>query len=308
MSESKSASKKRKPKHKMTSLEKREAGIGYLFITPYLIMFIIFTGIPFVAAFVMSFLNITYISKLDNLKFVGFDNFVKAFQSSEIMGALGRTALYSIIYVPLIMIVGFLFAYLLNKGVFAKKYIRSTVFLPYVANMMAIAIVFKLILGMQGPFSGVYSFFGVDIPLLQNTTWALPTIVVVAVWKGIGLNMLTYLGALQNVNTELLEAAEIDGATKWQQIKSVVIPSISPTTFFLLISSIITSLQNYTIIQALTKGGPGQATTTMAISIVRNTFTNFKTSLASAQSLIIFAIVMIITLIQWRGQKKWVNY
>lgn len=137
---------------------------------------------------------------------------------------------------------------------------------------------------------------------------ALPTVVVISVWKGVGLNMITYLAALQDVPAELLEAAQLDGANKWQQIKNVVIPKVSPTTFFLLISSILTSLQNFTVIQALTGGGPGQATTVMSVNIVRTAFTKYETSFASAQAMIIFAIVMIITLIQWRGQKKWVNY
>ena len=116
---------------------------------------------------------------------------------------------------------------------------------------------------------------------------ALPTVALIAVWKGVGLNMITYL-----------EAAQIDGANKWQRIKNVVIPMISPTTFFLIISSIITSLQNFTVIQSLTEGGLGQSTTVMALSIVRTAFVQNNTAFA------IFLIVMVITLIQWRGQKK----
>ena len=120
--------------------------------------------------------------------------------------------------------------------------------------------------------------------------------------------MITYLGALQNVPAELDEAAQIDGATRLQRIKNVLLPMLSPTTFFLLISSIITSLQNFTVIQALTEGGPGQSTTVMSLSIVRSAFVQNNTSLASAQAIIVFVIVMIITIIQWRGQQKWVNY
>ena len=102
-------------------------------------------------------------------------------------------------------------------------------------------------------------------------------------------------------------AAESDGANKWQQIKNVVIPAVAPTTFFLTISSIITSLQNFTVIQSLTDGGPGQATTVMSLSIVNTAFVKYETSYASAQALVMFGIVMIITLIQWRGQKKWAD-
>lgn len=304
----KTGSREKIRKGKMTGMERKEALTGYLFVAPYLVLFLVFTGIPFIFAFLMSFVNLKYITKLDNLRFVGLDNFIRVFQNPDVRMALFRTFIYSVIYVPLIMLAGFLLAYLLNKGVFMKKTIRSMVFLPYVSNMMAIGIVFKLLLGINGPLSGIYEFFGMTKPLLLQLNLALPTVVVIAVWKGVGLNMLVYLGALQGVSTELIEAAQIDGATKWQQIKNVVLPSISPTTFFLLISSIITSLQNFTVIQALTEGGPGQATTTMAVSIVRTAFTQFETGFASAQALVVFAIVMVITAIQWRGQKKWVNY
>ena len=175
--------------------------------------------------------------------------------------------------------------------------------------MVAVSVVFQLLLGPRGPFYLLQKFFGVEDPILPllNQKWALPAVVLIAVWKGIGLNFLTYLGALQNVDKSQVEAAEIDGANKWQQIKNVVIPAVAPTTFFLTISSIITSLQNFTVIQSLTDGGPGQATTVMSINIVNTAFVKYETSYASAQALVMFAIVMVITLIQWRGQKKWAD-
>ena len=216
---------------------------------------------------------------------------------------------YTLIYVPVIMILSFILAYLLNKGVFWAKGIRSMFFLPYVSNMVAVAVVFQLMLGPRGPFYLLQKFFGVEDPIipLLNQKWALPVVVLIAVWKGIGLNFLTYLGALQNVDKSQVEAAEIDGANKWQQIKNVVIPAVAPTTFFLTISSIITSLQNFTVIQSLTDGGPGQATTVMSLNIVNTAFVKYETSYAAAQALVMFTIVMVITLIQWRGQKKWAD-
>lgn len=296
----------RKP---MNRMERQEAVTGYLFVTPYLIAFVIFTGIPFISAFALSFLNVKFISKLENLKFVGFKNFIRMFQSSEVMNALGRTLLYSLIYVPVIMVLSFALAYILNKGVFFAKTIRSMVFLPYVSNMVAVAVVFQLMLGPRGPLYLLQKLFGSENPVipLLDLKWALPAVVLIAVWKGIGLNFLTYLGALQGVPQELVEAAEIDGASKWQQIKNVVIPAVAPTTFFLTISSIITSLQNFTVIMALTDGGPGQATTVMSVNIVNTAFVKYETSYAAAQALVMFVIVMIITLIQWRGQKKWAD-
>lgn len=113
--------------------------------------------------------------------------------------------------------------------------------------------------------------------------------------------------AVRCIAENQVEAAEIDGANKWQQIKNVVIPAVAPTTFFLTISSIITSLQNFTVIQSLTDGGPGQATTVMSLNIVNTAFVKYETSYAAAQALVMFAIVMVITLIQWRGQKKWAD-
>lgn len=280
---------------------------GYLFVTPYLIAFTIFTGIPFISALVLSFTNVKFISKLDGLQFVGLKNFIRFFTSSEAMAALGRTGLYTLIYVPVIMVLSFVLAYLLNKGVFWAKGIRSFFFLPYISNMVAVAVVFQLLLGPRGPFFLLQQFMGVEEPILPllNQKWALPTVVLISVWKGIGLNFLTYLGALQGVDRSLIEAAEIDGANKWKQIQNVVIPAVAPTTFFLVISSIITSLQNFTVISSLTDGGPGQATTVMSISIVNTAFVKYETSYAAAQALVVFLIVMVITAIQWRGQKTW---
>lgn len=296
-------------KAKTSLAQKKENRSGWMFITPYLLFFTVFTGIPFIMAIGMSFLNVKYITKLDDLQFVGFDNFIRMFQDKEIMMSLLRTFEYTLVYVPLIMILGFALAYILNKGVFCKNGIRSLIFMPYVSNMVAIAIVFKVLLGNASPLITGLQSLGFDPPLLlQDPHLALPTTAIIAVWKGVGLNMVVYLGALQDVPGELVEAAQIDGATKWQRIRHVIIPMISPTTFFLLISSITGSFQNFAIIQALTEGGPGQATTVMSINIVRTAFTKYETSLASAMALVMFGIVMIVTLIQWRGQKKWVNY
>lgn len=295
---------------KGSAIERKENMTGYLFIAPYLLLFIIFTGIPFIFSIVLSFTDMTYLTKMDSMSFVGLKNFINMFKNTEVMAALGRTGLYSLVYVPLIMVTGFILALIVNKGIYFKNAIRGMVFLPYVSNMVAVAIIFKILFGPGGPLVMILKLLGMAEPplLLLSDKFALPTVAAIAVWKGVGLNMITYLGALQNVPAELEEAAQIDGANKWQRIKNVVIPVLSPTTFFLVISSIITSLQNFTVIQSLTEGGPGQATTVMAISIVRTAFVKYQTGFASAQAMVMFAIVMIITLIQWRGQKKWVNY
>lgn len=301
---------KEKVNIKPSSAQKKENITGALFVAPYIAGFIIFQGIPFLIAMILGFTNVRYISKIQDAAFIGFDNFIRMFHDIDTMKALGRTGLYSLMYVPLIMVCGFFIAYLVNKGIHCKNLVRSMFFLPYVSNMVAVAVVFKLLLGPSGPVVTILQKIGMESPpyLLYGLHTALPTVVCIAVWKGIGLNFITYLAALQNVSTDLLEAAQIDGASKWQRIKHIIIPMISPTTFFLMISSVITSLQNFTTIQALTGGGPGQATTVMSINIIRTSFTNFQTGYASAQALVMFVIVLLITLVQWSGQKKWVNY
>lgn len=138
-------------KAKKSSTARHEAIQGYLFVTPYLIAFTIFTGIPFVSAFVLSFLDVKFITRLDDVHFVAFKNFVRFFSNKEALAALGRTGLYTLIYVPVIMVLSFILAYLLNKGVFWAKGIRSMFFLPYVSNMVAVAVVFQLMLGPRRP-------------------------------------------------------------------------------------------------------------------------------------------------------------
>lgn len=297
-------------KSRRSIAQKKENLAGAIFITPYLVGFTIFQGFPFLIAMVLGFTNVRYISKIGEASFIGIDNFIRMFTDVDTMKALGRTGLYSLIYVPLIMICGFFIAYMVNKGIHFKNIVRSMFFLPYVSNMVAVAVVFKLLLGPSGPVVSLLTAVGMENPpyLLYGLNTALPTVVCIAVWKGLGLNFITYLAALQNVSPDLLEAAEIDGANKWQKIKNIIIPMISPTTFFLLISSVITSLQNFTTIQALTGGGPGQATTVMSVNIIRTAFSNFQTGYASAQAIVMFLIVLGITLFQWVGQKKWVNY
>lgn len=297
-------------KSRRSIAQKKENLAGAIFITPYLVGFTIFQGLPFLIAMVLGFTNVRYISKIGEASFIGIDNFIRMFTDVDTMKALGRTGLYSLIYVPLIMICGFFIAYMVNKGIHFKNIVRSMFFLPYVSNMVAVAVVFKLLLGPSGPVVSLLTAVGMENPpyLLYGLNTALPTVVCIAVWKGLGLNFITYLAALQNVSPDLLEAAEIDGANKWQKINNIIIPMISPTTFFLLISSVITSLQNFTTIQALTGGGPGQATTVMSVNIIRTAFSNFQTGYASAQAIVMFLIVLGITLFQWVGQKKWVNY
>jgi multiple sugar transport system permease protein len=295
----------------MVSRRQRKEDItGLVFILPYLAGFVIFQGLPFVIAFALGFTNIRYITRLDNARFTGLGNFARMIGDPEALMALARSGIYSAMYIPLMMGMGFLLALGINRRIYGRNIVRTMLFLPYVSNIIAVSAIFKLLLNSGGAFERFLALFGVrfEYPVLFTPGLALPVIVVIAVWCGMGLYMITFLAALQGVPRELIEAALIDGAGPARRIFRVVIPYISPTTFFLLTSAIITSLQNFTIIQAFTGGGPGQATTVLSIKIVQTAFVNYQTGYASAQAIVMFLLVMGVTLIQWKGQKSWVNY
>lgn len=184
-------------------------------------------------------------------------------------------------------------------------------FMPYVSNIVAVSVIFSIMLSpTNGIINTMLRALGVGNPplWLLGTETALPTVAAVACWQQMGMQMVIYLAALQDVPGELMESASIDGANALKKFTHILLPVISPTTFFLTITTIIGSLKNFSIIQTMTGGGPGTSTTVLPVSIVKSAFGSYRLGYASAQGMLLFAVVMLITVIQWRGQKKWVNY
>lgn len=292
-------------------IEKQESITGFLFILPYSVGFLLFQGLPFVISFILSTTNLRYISKLNQVKFINISNFVEIFNDKSVLRAMLTSLRYCIMYVPLIMIVALLFALMLNQRIYARNFLRTMLFMPYVSNIVAVSVIFSIMLSpTNGIINAVLKAIGiVNPPLwLLGTETALPTVVAIACWQQMGMQMVIYLAALQDVPKELLESASIDGANAWVKFTHVLLPMISPTTFFLTITTVIGSLKNFSIIQTMTGGGPGTSTTVLPVSIVKSAFGSYRLGYASAQGMLLFAIVMLITVIQWRGQKKWVNY
>lgn len=298
-------------KSKLSGFRLQEQRLGYLFIFPFAAGFLIFQAVPAVISFVLSTTNMHFLSDTSNLKFIGLQNFIELFQDDEAMSALGRSFLYSVIYVPVIVLFGLLLATLINSRIYARGAIRTALFMPYISNMVAIAIVWSVILDYRdGPINHILRNLGIGNPpmWLMGEHTALLTIVLIAAWQGVGLYMVTYLAALQNVPRELYESAKLDGAGSFQRFRKITVPMISPTTFFLIITAIINSFQNFGIIQVLTQGGPGEASTTMAISVYKASFVQYRMGYATAQAVVLFILILIFTIIQWKGQKWWVNY
>jgi multiple sugar transport system permease protein len=183
--------------------------------------------------------------------------------------------------------------------------------MPYVSNIAAIALVWAILFDYRdGPINVLLRGLGMTNPpmWLMGVNTVIPSIVIILVWQGMGFNMITYLAALNGIPEELNEAAIIDGAGARKRFINITLPVISPTTFFLLISTIIWSFQNFAPIQVLTKGGPGEASTTFSIRIIQLTFDHQRVAYATSLSIYMLIIILIITVIQWKGQKRWVNY
>ena len=290
-----------------SSLRKKEARIAWLFITPYLIGFTLFHFLPVLLSAVLSLTDMRYISMIDKTHFIGLGNYFEMSRDPEFWNAFCNSIVYSICFVPFVMAAGLLLAVLVNQKIHFRNGIRAMIFMPYVSNMVAIAIVWSILLDpVDGIVNQTLSALGVNqAPMwLMGSKTALYSVVMIAVWREVGLQFVTYLAALQEVPTELKEAAQIDGAGRFQQFFYVTLPLIRNTTFLLTITSIITSLKNFTIIQVLTAGGPGNSTTVLPLNIVDTAFSSARMGYASAKAMVMFVLVMGVTVIQWVGKNR----
>lgn len=240
-----------------SSLRKKEALTAWLFITPYLIGFTLFHFLPVLLSAVLSLTDMRYISMIDKTHLIGLGNYIEMSRDPEFWNAFRNSIVYSVCFVPFVMAAGLLLAVLVNQKIHFRNGIRAMIFMPYVSNMVAIAIVWSILLdpvdGIVNQTLRALGFTNAPMWLMGSKT-ALYSVVMIAVWREVGLQFVTYLAALQEVPTELKEAAQIDGAGRFQQFIYVTLPLIRNTTFLLTITSIITSLKNFTIIQVLTAG------------------------------------------------------
>ncbi len=287
---------------------KKEARTAWLFITPYLIGYFLFHFLPIFLSVILSLTDIRFISNLSDVSFIGLGNYIEMFTDKDFINAFTNSIAFTVMYVPTIMVLGLCLALLINQKVFFRNTLRGMIFMPYVSNMVAIAVVWSILLDpISGPINNLLRSLGFqDVPMwLLSTDSALYTVVIVAVWHGVGLQFITYLAGLQGVPIELKEAASIDGANKWQIFKNVTFPCLIPTTFLLTITSVITSFKNFTVIQVLTEGGPGNSTTVLPLNVVNTAFSSYRMGYASAQAMAMLAMVMAITVIQWKVQSKY---
>ena len=295
----------------LMTLKKREAFVGYFFILPFLVGFLLFHMLPLLSSVAISMTDLSFISNVSDVRFVGADHFLRMWDDERFVDSLGRSFWFTALYVPTVIVASLAVAFLINARIRFKHAVRTAIFLPYVSNFVAIAVVWAMLLDVRdGPVNATLLALGVETPplWLLAPDSVIPTIVLILSWQNIGFFMIVYLAALQDVPREMYEAATMDGATGFQKLRWITLPSISPTTFLLVITAVINSFQNFGPIQVLTKGGPGQASTTLSVNIYQETFVNYRIGYSTAQAIVLFLIILAITAIQWRGQKKWVSY
>lgn len=293
---------------KNSKLTKRNRMIAYAFLAPNFIGFLIFTLIPVIGSLGMSFLKW---ENINSFKFVGLKNYLQLFRDSGFKISFINTVIYTLGTVPLIMIFALGFAILLNKGVKGAKFIRAVHFFPYISSIVAVAVVWQLLYHPNlGPINQFLRFIGIHNPpkWTSSSQWALPAVMLMSVWKTAGYYMIIYLAGLQEIPAALYEAAEVDGANVWEKFRHITLPMLTPVTFYVAIMSIIASFQVFTQIFIMTGGGPGRSTSVLVYLIYQEAFVNFNFGYASAMSMVLFASIMLITLVQLKWQNKWVNY
>jgi len=296
----------------MTSKQKRKLKndlVGYSFILPNLIGYSIFILIPVLFSFVLSLAE--WDGSGNPIVFVGLDNFKRLLGDSTFKISLINTLKYAAFTVPITIVCSLLLAVLLNSKVKGIAWFRSAFFFPYIASLVAVGAVWNMLFQPDyGPINEILKAVGVSNPprWVVSTDWAMIAVIIVSIWRYMGYYMIVYIAALQGISISLYEAASIDGANGWKKLRYITIPMLTPTTFFVMVMLTIQCFKVFDLIYVMTGGGPGRSTNVLVNFIYSAAFVQFKFGYASAAAIVLFAIVLIVTLIQFRGEKKFVNY
>lgn len=281
--------------------------IGYSFILPNFIGYFLFIFLPVIFTFVLCVMK--WDGSSAPMEFVGLQNFVKLFHDSSFIISFKNTIYYAVFTVPLTMVAALLIAILLNSKIKGIVIYRTAFFFPYVASLVAVGAVWNMLFQPEfGPINEFLKWIGIANPpkWCASTDWAMSVIIIVSVWKYMGYYMVVYLAALQGISGDLYEAASIDGATVFKKFRTL--PMLKPTTFFVIIMMTIQCFKVFDLIYVMTGGGPGRATNVLVNHIYNAAFVDFKFGYASASALVLFAVVLVVTLVQFQGEKKFTDY
>lgn len=293
---------------KAMSLKRKRALIGYSFIAPNFIGFAVFILFPVLFTILLSVMDW---DGFNAMQFAGLSNFEAIFRDRVFKSAFWKTLLYVVFTVVLTLLASLGLACALNKKIKGRDAFRAAIFFPYVASMIAVGAVWKqLFEAKNGPINHLLMAIGIDNPpgWFASTDWAIWGVIIVSIWKFMGYYMLIYLAGLQDIPAQLYEAATLDGATGWQRFRKITLPMLTPSTFFVFIMLTINSFKSFDLIYALTQGGPGTSTTLLANYIYNQTFVYWDYGKSAAASIILFVIVLAVTIVQFRGEKKFTDY
>ncbi|WEG09453.1 sugar ABC transporter permease [Microbacterium horticulturae] len=292
-----------KPNTRMR-LRVRNALIGWSFILPNFLGFALLTLVPVIALFYISFTNWNVFGVAH---WIGLDNFRRLLGDATFKTAFVNTLYYAVMHIPLTLVVSLGIALLLNTKLRGVAFFRTAAFFPYITSIVAIAMVWNLMFSPDyGPINQILRFIGIAHPpgWLTSPQWAMPAVVVISTWRDMGYYMILFLAGLQTVPRELYEAARMDGANAWQRFVNVTIPCLRPTTFFVTVMLTINSFKIFDLILVMTKGGPGISTMVLSQFIWRKGFEENQFGYASAASVVLFLLCIVVTILQFLWNKR----
>ena len=287
----------------------REAIVGYLFILPAFVGFVLFVLGPIIVAVGISF---TQYDILSPPKFAGLDNYLQLLKDPRLRITYANTALFTLLAVTFNIGVALVLAVLINRKLpaFLKYLFRATYFFPVLVALAYSSVIWSFLYQKDTGIINYYlNLLGIDrIGWLSDRQWVMLSIIILDVWKNTGFAMLVFLAGLQNIPQEYYEAAQIDGANRWDLFRNVTLPLITPTLLLNLVIYMIGALQVFDSIQVLTQGGPGDASRSVTMYVTEVAFQSLQMGYGSAIAITLFIIIMILTLLQFRISRAWVFY
>jgi multiple sugar transport system permease protein len=286
---------------------RREATAGLLFLAPEFLGIVLLGIFPLVFTLYLSFTEWNLVSGIQGIKFVGLENFIRLFQDDKFMLALKNNMLYTFFTVPVSMILALLLSVVIHSKVFGKDYFKVVFFIPYISTQVAVAAIWAALFNPSfGPINQFLISIGIEDPprWLGSTDTVMAAIIIIAIWHSVGYIVIIYIAGLSNINNDVYEAADIDGASFWQKFYKITVPLLAPTTFFLAITQMMSSFKVFDLVAFLTSGGPNHSSNVIVYYIYEQSFRNFRMGYGSAISWILFLIVAALTLIMWKFQNK----
>lgn len=272
---------------------------GWLFVLPALAGTLVFIIIPVICSFGLSFAKWDLINPIE---FAGLENYKEIFAEPLFFKILVNTFVFALSTSVFGIIIPLILACILNSKIRGSEFFKTAYFLPFITPMIVIGIIWEWIFDPNIGF--LANLLNIHINWLYDTNFAMPALIIVSVWKLIGYNMIIFLSALSGISNSMFEAAKIDGANTFQTFKNVTVPLLSPTIFFVVIITAISSFQIFDLIYLMTQGGPLDSTNVLVYAIYKNAFEFFNIGKASAIAYVLFVIILGLTLIQWKLRKQ----